>query len=169
MDLEEYGRYYKRYYRWSDRIVRHYVPNPSDAEDVLQEIWLTIWLNGRCFTEESSFLAWLRTVAKQYGNTLTRQLPTEWLDDPFVGQQSADLNETDPYELMVRRQIIQQANEALGLLTVEERAVLRMVDFEGASQDQVGRALHLNPDICLIRLQQGRERLYTEMSRRFEN
>src|SRR5260370_7270861 len=39
------------------------VPNPADAEDLLQEVWLKVWRHLSTFPAEASFGTWVPPVA----------------------------------------------------------------------------------------------------------
>src|SRR5258706_16116113 len=43
--------------------IRSMVPNPADAEDLLQEVWLKVWRLMSTFRAEASFGTWVTRVA----------------------------------------------------------------------------------------------------------
>lgn len=56
---------------------RRLTGNETDADDLLQEVYLTAWQKLSQFQEEGSFSAWLRTVARRkWYNCLRKEQPT---------------------------------------------------------------------------------------------
>ena len=119
---------------WS--IASRYLPNRSDAEDVVQEIFLDLWKSAKRFNpdvaSESTFVAMLtrRRVIDQQRKT-QRTLKTSSLPD---------INEPVATETTNQFEISDEAAKArrfLDELRPEEQTVIRLAIDSGLSQTQI--------------------------------
>lgn len=60
----QFMQLYTRFHRQLYVYIATLVPNPLDAQDLLQETSLTLWKKFADFQPNTSFLAWARTVAR---------------------------------------------------------------------------------------------------------
>jgi len=54
----------KKYLKFVYRIVKYYIADNDEAEDVTQEIFVKVWKNLKKFQSDKNFKSWLGTIAK---------------------------------------------------------------------------------------------------------
>jgi RNA polymerase sigma-70 factor (ECF subfamily) len=123
-------------------LARRQLPNPTDAEDAVQEIFIDIWRNASRFDEQiASEVTFVAMIArrrlidrrrKQKSTIETRPLPS--------GLDPAESRE--PNQTMLGEEVA-AAREQLKLLRPEERNVLELAIDKGWTQAQVAESLKM--------------------------
>lgn len=130
---------YDRYGRIAYSVARRYLRDSGAAEDVVQEVFLRVWMRQHLFDHVKGTLAsWLLTVTRNLAidhlrandrNGYLKQPSLEFVAAPVYSELSDDVD----------------LRAALTNLTLEERRVVQLAYFEGLSQteisERVGRPL----------------------------
>lgn len=126
-------------YRHAFRIVG----TTSDAEDVVQEAFLSAWRSIASF-EGTSFRAWLFRIATNRALDLLRarkrrpELPLEPpTDDDDVSWAEPAAPGPDLAQLAADREALAVVETALGSLPAEQRAALLLRDIEGFAYEEI--------------------------------
>jgi RNA polymerase sigma-70 factor, ECF subfamily len=101
-----------------------------DAEDAVQDAFITALERLDECRDESAFGAWLRQIVRNRAHTVRRREKirrTEGLDTTEAVQPSRE----DPAGDLDRRELRRQLQTALGTLTETQRTVVLMHDLEG--------------------------------------
>jgi RNA polymerase sigma-70 factor, ECF subfamily len=124
-----YDRYASLVYSVAFRVLR----NPASAEDVLQEIFLQIWLSSERFDmAEGTFSRWVAVVARNRSiDVLRRRRPADTLDGLILAS-SYNLANHAEHNLMCER-----ARVLIAALPGEQQKVLEMAFFEGMSHSEI--------------------------------
>lgn len=134
-----------------EALARHYAPrlkawlvnrgeDPHSAEDVVQEVIITIWTKAALFDpERGSFSTWAFRLTRNRWidekRRTNRLAPTE----PEVMMQLADAP-VDPADGLVDDAAASKAiHEELALLPVEQKTMLQMAFFEGLSHSEIAQ------------------------------
>lgn len=92
---EAYLRVLTHHDRWLAAYVYSLVPRAADAEDILQEVKVTMWKHFSKFEEGSSFQAWARKIATHqilnYRRAEQRR-PNSELEDSFIEAVAAEID-----------------------------------------------------------------------------
>lgn len=110
----------------------------EEAEDMVQETWLTAHREAARFRGESALLTWLTGIALNHARRRLRRRKLErWLTLDF------ELFATDapPDAQAIRREDAEQVRAAVATLPDREREVLTMFDWEGLSHAEIARLL----------------------------
>jgi RNA polymerase sigma-70 factor (ECF subfamily) len=133
-----YERYGPLVYRLALRILTH----PQEAEDLTQDIFLTLW-RTRTYNPNrgslSSFLTTLtrsRAIDKLRGRTTRLKFLQRW--QRTVTAESPALS---PFEMASLSQRSEQVQQALAQLPNHQRQVLEMAYFDGLSQSEIAKQL----------------------------
>ena len=62
--MDEFTRLLREYRRPIERYVKFRLPSPADADDLLQEIYLTAYRRFGALRDKQAFLAWLMAIAR---------------------------------------------------------------------------------------------------------
>ncbi|ALL79413.1 hypothetical protein AD006_29545 (plasmid) [Pseudonocardia sp. EC080610-09] len=143
--------------RHRDRIYRialRMVGNPHDAEDVAQDVVLTLWTALTGFSGGSRFTTWLyRVVVNRCINLIDRRRHHEPLDDSNVASSpGADAH-------AVAKGHARAALDAVTGLPTELRAVVVLADIENMRYQEVATILNVSEATVRGRLHRARRQL----------
>ena len=132
------------------KIAYRYVANPTDAEDVFSETFLTYFKKERTFEEEEHRKAWLIRVTINCAKDLLRsKAPWEELNEELAEDNTFSLDSEEQLDL---RAAIQQ-------LRLEYREVICLHYLEGLSIQDISAILGRNENTVKTHLARGREKL----------
>jgi RNA polymerase sigma-70 factor (ECF subfamily) len=129
------------------RHLERYVPF-TDAEDLLQELWLRVWQRASQWDGRGRLLAWLLAVATNLAlNHLRARRPVISLSSVGAEEFSQALDAASdailpgPEDQAVWRGEVERLRSAIELLPADQRAALRLVRLEGQSLREAAAAL----------------------------
>jgi RNA polymerase sigma-70 factor, ECF subfamily len=168
-------RYERQVYSLALRMLRQ----PQDAEDVVQQTFLSLVENLQGFRAESSFATWLMRIAthaalkvirKRRGlNTVSLEAASESGDEsePIPHPEFiADWREA-PHELAAHAETRQLLDEALSQLDDKHRWVFLLRDVQGLSVKETAQSLNLSEANVKVRLLRARLALRERLTRAF--
>ncbi|MCE7870651.1 sigma-70 family RNA polymerase sigma factor [bacterium CPR1] len=134
--------------------------NPADAEEVLQETFLSAYTHMANFRRQSSFKTWLYRIAANHALTRLRKDKgklEQWLDDEaeLVTTDRSSDPEVAAEDEELRRRLIQ----AMDALPPAYRPVFWLRDVEGLSTQEVADVLGLELANVKTRLLRARLKL----------
>lgn len=140
------------------RFARLIVNRPEDAEDVLQQTFLSAWQGASGFRGDASVRTWLLTITRHAALRArhTRAREAEQvvsLDDLGV---LAGWGVPDPETLAVAAERRAQLDAALQSLTSDERVVMTLRDLEGLSGEETASVLGVSVSAMKSRLHRAR-------------
>lgn len=137
---ELYIRYKKKLHSFC-----YFLLKSSDvAEDVVQDVFVTVWHNREKINTHQSFSSYLYTITRNKTlNELRSERSTERLDEIAEGQQVlfSDDN-TDATIILKEYEILLQ--QAIDLLPEERRRIYRMSREEGLTYKDIGECLGIS-------------------------
>ena len=152
-DRSAFERLYERYSGMVHGILLARVPR-IDVEDLLQDVFLTVYRRLRTLREPAAFAGWLAMIARNRATDHIRRVPkTEELPD--------DLPADNPPEA--------EANAILGIIRTlpeayRETLVLRLV--EGMTGPEIAARTGLTPGSVRVNLHRGMTQLKEKLGRR---
>jgi RNA polymerase sigma-70 factor (ECF subfamily) len=168
------SKYERRLYAMAVRIVRH----RQDAEEVVQQTFLSVIEHLREFREESSFYTWLMRIATNHALGLLRRrsvratvplaadgAPEDYADVPRPGF-IARWKET-PDRIAANRETGRLLAEALDALDEKYRLVFLLRDVEGLSTAEAAEAMQITEANVKVRLLRARLMLRERLTRLF--
>lgn len=164
-------RYSGTVYNLALRLVNH----PQEAEDVLQETFISAFRAIGQFEGRSQLGTWLYRIA--YNAALMRlrkhQMHTESLDEPFITddgelmpRQLVDWSQL-PDDMLLGKELQTVLEAALHVLPVSLRSVFVLRDIEGLSTLETAQALGLTETNVKVRLHRARLALREKLSSYF--
>ena len=162
-------RHNRRLYRIAHSILR----NDSEAEDVVQEAYITAFTRLGGFRGDSSLATWLsRITMNEALGRLRRQRPTVDLE-AFEAQRTEaqiikfpqTVTSDDPERTMAQREILQLVERATDNLPEIFRIVFMTRVIEGMSTEDTANLLGLQPDTVKTRLHRARRLVRDELDK----
>jgi RNA polymerase sigma-70 factor (ECF subfamily) len=135
---------YNRYGRLVYGIALHMLKNPQEAEDLTQEIFLTLWRSKAYNPARGTLSSFLTTMTRSRAIDKLRSHKTSrnFLDRWFRNM-SAEPSSNTPFEQVSLGERSQQVRNALAQLSDNQRQVLEMAYYEGLSLSEIAQQLGL--------------------------
>jgi RNA polymerase sigma-70 factor (ECF subfamily) len=121
-------------------LARRILAGSSDAEEVLQEVFLHVWNNaGRYDAARSSVSTWLVLITRSRGidRLRSRKVVERVHEAAHQEDPSADHASPEGLESVFIRERRQRVKSELDRLPPEQRQVLEMAFYEGLSQTEI--------------------------------
>jgi len=161
--------------------IRRRVPDESDAEDLLQEVFFELVEANRLLMPIDYVTGWLFRVARNRITDLFRKKKPENFSDAAVMNEDGELMEMEdllpspdagPEALYLRGLLLEELEVALSELPQEQRAVFVAHELEGISFKELSEATGVNVNTLLSRkryavlqLRQRLQKIHDEFTR----
>lgn len=162
------GRYSTKVHSLASRLTR----NPEDAEEVLQDVFVTVYRKIAGFEGKSSFSSWLYRVtvnAAFMKLRKRRQDPALQLEDVLLQNQNVSaLNSPESAYVdaeSMRHEMLEALEQAIQKLPDDYRPVFILRDVDGLTSREVGKILDLTVPAVKSRLHRSRIMLKRKMQR----
>lgn len=131
--------------------------NSTDAEDMLQEVFIEAFGRLNTFRFESAFGAWLKriTINKCINELRRRKVALEYRDQPFSEDMAGEMEaEQENLQLTVER-----VKHAMGLLPDGYRVVFSLYMLEGYDHEEIAGILGISESTSKTQLMRARKKL----------
>jgi RNA polymerase sigma-70 factor (ECF subfamily) len=156
--FQVYKLYYKAMYNTSLRIVN----NTMEAEDIMQEAFLSAFEKIGTYSGTVSFGAWLKRIVinKSLDALNRRKMILEDIDRyDYIRDESPD--EIESKENFENR--LEAVKEAIEKLPDGYRVILNLYLIEGYDHDEIGQILGISSSTSRSQLSRARQKLLTEL------
>ncbi len=134
------------------------VNNPSDVDDLLQEILIKTYRHLNTVKDPDKLPAWLFQIARNLLIDYYRKVQTDASRQELAARALLTDGEPEPYE-QVRQDLTHCLRPFLSQLPDKYRAAIEAVDLAGASQKELAMRLGLSHSAVKSRVQRGRKLL----------
>lgn len=130
------------------KVVNMYADHKEDKDDLLQEIWLQLWLSYPRFKAESKISTWMYQVALNTALTYTRKSATRsrhlqhLAEAPVNGDDDKQVKHEQEQILWEMIRSLPKAEKALILLYIEGIGYREIAEITGESESNVGVKLN---------------------------
>jgi RNA polymerase sigma-70 factor, ECF subfamily len=149
-DAEAFSSLAQRFERRVYTLALYYTRDPTDAEDLAQEVWLKAYKALPSFRGESSFYTWLRQIMAntflnhRRGGRLHRSEHTTALEadvEVAEGDRHGLLKERAHAveEMYDQRILVERVFQALGELTPQQRLIFLLKHREGMTYEEIAQ------------------------------
>lgn len=152
------------------RCVRSVLRNTDDAEDVMQQAWVSAYRALHQFEGRSAFSTWMTRIAlrqaaahNRKSNSLLHAVPE--LDDDETMNDFPEPG-PDPEKLAVTADLMQHVEAEVSALPEAYRSVLLLREVEGLSTEATAECLEISTDLVRTRLHRARTMLRDALYRR---
>lgn len=163
-DLDAYNALVVRYQRSVYNLALRMLGDPSAAEDVAQDCFLSAWRNIARF-RGGNVSAWLLRIATNacYDHIRRRQRHPANSLEMVTGDEEAPIELPDPAELpedqAVRRELARAIGAGLQHVQADQRVAVILVDIQGFAYEEVAEVLSVPIGTVKSRLSRGRAQL----------
>ncbi len=153
-----------------------FLGNLDEAEEVAQEVFLTVYRSLRDFRGESRFSTWLYRVTVNHCKNRVKYLgrrgyfQSDSIEEPVdtgegeLQKQFVD-DEPNPYELLARRELSELIEKKIMELDEDHRAVILLRDIEGLSYQEIAQVLGLKEGTVKSRIHRARAELKAKIEK----
>ncbi len=161
-DMHAYEQLVRRYQGQMYRLALRVVGSAGDAEDVVQDVFLTAWRRLTQLNDDAAFVGWLyRTATNRCLNVLRQRRPVA--DVELDDQPSAAPRERPDRAVEASAQMDALA-VALRGLTPEQRVCWVLREVHGRSYDEIAEAIGTTQQAVRGRLARARAQLAEVMA-----
>jgi RNA polymerase sigma-70 factor (ECF subfamily) len=134
---------YDRYWLSIYKTVKRYTKSPEVAEDIVQEIFTTLWNNRSSFKEVINLEYYLITMAKNLTYKTLRKMAFEktvknhWSVEDLQEENSVN-------DAILDQQYEQLIQQAVGLLPSQQKQIFQMAKVEGLSHKDIAAQLKIS-------------------------
>ncbi|WP_338682201.1 sigma-70 family RNA polymerase sigma factor [Streptomyces acidiscabies] len=133
------------------RLATRLLGTGTEAEDAVQDAFLSAWRRLPEFQGRSSFGTWIyRIVTNRCLNVLRSRRPTASLEE--AKDVAAAEYSTSPARITEGRSAVRELREALDLLTAEQRACWVLRELDGRSYEFVAEAVGISEEAVRARV-----------------
>jgi len=139
--------------------------NEQDAEDVLQETFLSVYRNAEKFRGDSKFSSWLYRIASNTAlDLLRRRKRKEGEDVSFHDAEDedgeldepADANAPQPEETLLQSESLEEVRAALDAMPAKLRSAYLLYMADGLSLPEVAQELGIQLSAAKLRVHRAR-------------
>jgi RNA polymerase sigma factor (sigma-70 family) len=161
--------------------IRRRVPDPGDAEDILQDVFYRLVEANRLLMPIEHITGWLFRVARnRITDVFRKKEPENFSEIAMADENGEDLQFEDllpsldagPEALYARRLLLEELKQALGELPKEQREVFIAHEFEGRSFKELAADTGVGVNTLLSRkryavlhLRERLQRVYDEFTK----
>ncbi len=177
-NLDAYDKLAEIYQKKIYGLSFHLTRNQMDAQDVTQEVLLTLFRKINMFQGKSAFSSWVYRIAvnasymklrskKKEPNVSIDELMPSFNSAGFQQEKIQDWSENTE-SLLFTKETRDVINKAVDLLPEKEKVVFLLRDVEGLSSEKTGEILDLTVPAVKSRLHRARLFLRKKLSNYFE-
>ena len=177
-NLDAYDKLAEIYQKKVYGLSFHLTRNQMDAQDVTQEVLLTLFRKINMFQGKSAFSSWVYRIAvnasymklrskKKEPNVSIDELMPSFNSAGFQQEKIQDWSENTE-SLLFTKETRDVINKAVDLLPEKEKVVFLLRDVEGLSSEKAGEILDLTVPAVKSRLHRARLFLRKKLSNYFE-
>jgi len=140
------------------RLARLLTRSQADAQDVLQQTFLSAWRHRAQFRGEASVRTWLLTIARNIALTTRTQQSREPIDSTPLDDLGirAGWGGPNPEDLAIRGERHERLTTAFARLSADDREILTLRDLEELSGDATAQLLGVSLPAMKSRLHRAR-------------
>ena len=133
---------YDRYWFNIYKTVRRYTKSTVVAEDIVQEIFATLWKHRTGFLQVSNLEYYLITMAKNLTYRTLRKMAAEEIFRSNLLEESVDDEVADG--AVLEEQYDQLIQQAVGLLPAQQKQVFQLAKVQGLSHKDIAGQLKIS-------------------------
>jgi RNA polymerase sigma-70 factor (ECF subfamily) len=135
-----YDRHRNRIYRLSTKFLK----SPILAQEVVQDVFLKLWMTRKEINANKPLEAWLFTVAKNTLINRFKKLSKEW-NELTIYTKKAEVIEENTDSKILTNEIKLHLNDAINQLPEKQKEVYQLAKNEGYSYNEIAVKMQISP------------------------
>ena len=154
------------------RVAYRILQDPHDAEDAMQETFLTVYRRIGSFRGDSKFSTWLYRIATNVALDMVRARQRKqgqdisWDDSEEEGAPLPDTVTPLPEDVLLRQEVREILEEELQHLSPKLRTALVLYELEGLPMKEVAEVLGISESAAKVRVHRARLLLQERLRQR---
>lgn len=147
----------------------------EESLDILQEVFLKVYVNIEKFKGESKLFTWIRSITVNESLNWRRKIKRKfkWKHQPLdtvSDKEGFELgsDENGPENFYRKKELEECLNQELNLLPEDARTIFVLKEMEGLSYEEIGRLLKIKKGTVSSRIFYVRQRLKKSMEKIIE-
>ena len=156
-DADAFGLIYKEYFSFVTNIALRVVNRREEAEEVAQDVFMTIFRNLKNFRFESSLKTWIYRITVNTAINCAKRFSKH-----EAVEYTEALNVAAPVENATQENLSEEnISRLLEAVTADQRACLVLRGVEGLSYQQIAQTLKIPVNTVRSRIKRAREVMLT--------
>lgn len=151
-DAHAFERLVNRHQKRILNFIFHFMGDPTDAEDLTQEVFLRVWKSAGAYKPEAKFTTWLYRIAANLCINRQRSLRIrKWFSMSEADSQQQESSEvfidtagvtrTTPEDDLLQSELSQQVRKALDALPSSQRLTIVLKIYDGMTYLEISQIL----------------------------
>lgn len=158
-----FNRYHHKVYSYSLRFLR----SETAAEEIVQEVFITLWLGRAKIVQIRNFGGYLRVATKNRTLNALKKIALDFKVSNAGVQEWTEVN-NDTEEAIQLKETRELLNEAIQRLPKQQRLVYQMCHIDGVKQKEVAEKLNISPRTVKVHLREATKTIRSFMGNRTE-
>ena len=116
------------------------------AEEIVQDVFLKVWLNRSRLNEIQNFKAYLYTIARNEVSGVLKNISERYKFIVFKGGDQQLPENSTPYDALIVKEYNTLLQTAIERLPNQQKRVYNLIKREGLQRNEVARQLELRPE-----------------------
>ncbi len=166
-DFQAFEALVDKYKQPVTNIVARIVRDPTEAEDLAQNVFLQVYKASGRYKVTAKFSTWLFTIARNLSlNEIRRRsrhpassldATPEWEEEDQGGRQIEDRDAPSAVDEVLKGELVAKIDEVLGELPVNQRTAIILVKEKGLSYEEIAAILGCSVSAVKSLIHRGRE------------
>ena len=149
----------ERYQKLVFSVAFRIVMNRTDAEDLVQSIFIRVFGGLKTFVPGTDFKSWLYTIAFNTSLNAQKQAKRQQTVARKASAEAPQSDRSDPGAGLMSNEAREVIEEAIGQLPEEQRVVLHLRLREGLTHEEIAKIVKVPPATVTSRLFLARKKL----------
>lgn len=143
-DEQAFAQLYKKYAVQLLQFAKSLIRNKEQAEEVVEDIFISIWRNRATITEIENIAVYLYVAVKNKCLTLLSQKARELVTAPFDFLDIQISESSSPYSVMVTNEAFGHMKNAVDSLPPKCKMIFKLIREDGLKYKEVAEILNIS-------------------------
>ena len=130
------------------------------AEEIVEDVFLKIWLRRATLNEIENFSAYLFTIARNKAYKILRQIAKNYRIVPLA-ENNQPLTHNNAQDYLVDKEYRSLLQKAIDRLPSQQKQVYQLIKERDLKRDEVAHQLHIQPETVKYHLAQAMKNIRT--------
>ncbi len=137
----EFDKLFRQYYQDLCRFAVYLSCSPTDAEEIVQDIFFKIWINRKKLTVHSSIKTYLFTSVR---NSVYNLHKHEKVKNKYIEYEKAENINVESNDSLFHEEVINKINQTIDKLPDKRKQVFKLSKIEGLKYKEIAERLNIS-------------------------